>query len=132
MTPRTLPALLLSVVRSWACLFFLLLSAALLAANDPVLLRVAWNNPFNPSRGEDTAFEYQRQDADGPVALFLFAADGRLVMELARHDAQANTLYTRRWDGKNEEGRLVDSGVYFVALEAGPYRKVRRIAVLRK
>ncbi len=104
------------------------------AAGDEFLfLRVAWNNPFNPSQGQETRFEYLVRGQDSPVRLWVFTLDGHRVLRLADHVAQADVLYTRAWDGRNEEGQLVDSGVYFVVLDTGQgQRKVRRVAVLKE
>ena len=105
----------------------------LLPANEAVSLEVSWNNPFNPSQGETTRFDYIVRGQESPVRLMIFSADGRLVATLAEHVAQADKLYSQAWDGRNAEGRLVDSGVYFASLDAGRWqRKVKRVAVLRE
>lgn len=120
-----------------AFLTVLLLSAPLApvrpADNDIVLLEVVWNNPFNPSRGEVTRFQYGVRQVDSSVRLWVFTADGRPVAELADHLAQAGAVYSVDWDGRNNERRLVDSGIYFAVLDAGRYRrKMRRVAVLKE
>ncbi|MBI4396704.1 MAG: hypothetical protein HY548_06390 [Elusimicrobia bacterium] len=113
--------------------FVLLFVSSLFAAEDILRLQVAWNNPFNPSRTEETRFEYSVRGQDRPIRLLVFTIDGRLVRELANHVAQSDALYTQPWDGLNEEGRLVDSGLYFVVLDAGRgQKKVRRVAVRRE
>lgn len=95
--------------------------------------RVAWNNPFNPAQGQETRFEYVLFDQDGAVKLLLYSADGRLVRRLADHIAQSNTLYSQPWNGRNENGQWVDSGLYFAVLESGDAsRKVRRVVVRRE
>jgi flagellar hook assembly protein FlgD len=110
-----------------------LVAEPLHAKNDLVSLQVAWNNPFNPSQGEETRFEYSVQGEDRSVRLLLFTWDGRLVRELAHHLAQAGVVYTQAWDGRNADGELVSSGVYLAALDGGPrQRKVKRVAVLRR
>jgi hypothetical protein len=35
------------------------------------------------------------------------------------------------WDGRNDLGEPVSSGVYFYTLEAGDYRITRRMSVVR-
>ena len=35
------------------------------------------------------------------------------------------------WDGRNENGATVASGVYLLELRAGPYRMIERVVVVR-
>lgn len=111
----------------------LLAPGPLRSADGSLSLEVAWNNPFNPSLGEETRFEYSLRDREAAVRLAILSADGRLVALLAEHDATPGTLYTQTWNGLNRDGRPVESGVYFVVLDAGRGdRTVRRVAVLRE
>jgi hypothetical protein len=114
-------------------LFLPLLTAPSRAVEQDVLtLRVVWNNPFNPSRGEVTQFEYEVRGQDARVQLMVFAVDGHAVRQFPDHLALPDTPYTQDWDGRNDRGDLVDSGIYFVALDADrSARRVRRVAVLR-
>jgi hypothetical protein len=36
-----------------------------------------------------------------------------------------------RWDGKNNAGLMVGSGVYLCRFEAGEYREVKKMTLLR-
>ena len=50
------------------------------------------------------------------------------------NNRQENYLSRQRaayWDGRNDMGEIVSSGVYFYTLEAGDYRRTRRMTVLR-
>ena len=35
------------------------------------------------------------------------------------------------WDGHNQRGEKVASGIYFYRLEAGDYRKVRKMVIVK-
>ena len=35
------------------------------------------------------------------------------------------------WDGRNDNGEPVGSGVYFIEMTAGDYRQMRRIVLLK-
>jgi flagellar hook assembly protein FlgD len=35
------------------------------------------------------------------------------------------------WDGRNETGRAVASGIYFVQLQAGSYQQTRKLALIK-
>jgi flagellar hook capping protein FlgD len=79
-------------------------------------------NPFNPRTM--IRFELKRP---ARARLRIFAVDGSLVRTLAdrAYPAGEQRLY---WDGRNDRGRDVGSGAYFVSLEAdgiaAPGRKV--------
>jgi len=75
-----------------------------LAQNSP--------NPFNPK----TVIGYSLQQA-GPVNLRVFDVSGRLVKILASGQLPAGN-HTATWDGTNDRGRPVATGVYFYKLEA--------------
>jgi len=85
-------------------------------------------NPFNP----ETWIPYQlAEPAD--VVIRIFDLHGRLIRTL-EIGYQAAGLYTTRqraayWNGKNEQGESVASGVYVVQLFAGKYSFISRITL---
>ena len=75
-------------------------------------------NPFNP----DTWIPYQLKE-DGDVTIRILSASGELVRGLSLGHRSAG-LYVSQdrasyWDGKNEAGEHVSSGVYFYTIQAG-------------
>ena len=91
-----------------------------LAANFP--------NPFNP----ETWIPYQlARDAD--VMLTIHALDGQLVRLLPLGVQPAGTYYSRSraayWNGKNEFGEPVASGLYFYTLTAGDFSATRKMLI---
>lgn len=88
-------------------------------------LRQNFPNPFNPL----TTISLELPAA-GAVRLSVFTVDGRLVKTLidsrlpaGRHDVP--------WDGRNEEGQLATSGVYFYRLEATGYAETKKMVIAR-
>ena len=85
-------------------------------------------NPFNP----ETWIPYDlAKDAD--VSLHIYAVNGTLVRTLALGH-QAAGLYQSRsraayWDGKNEFGESVASGLYFYTLTAGDFSATRKMLI---
>jgi hypothetical protein len=75
----------------------------------------------NPFRGE-TALSFSLAKA-GPALLGIYSVDGRRVRTLAAGPRDPGT-YRLVWDGRDDGGRLVSSGVYFVRLttEQGGFR----------
>ncbi|MFH1845656.1 MAG: FlgD immunoglobulin-like domain containing protein [bacterium] len=88
-----------------------------LAQNSP--------NPFNPQ----TVISYSLQQA-GPVSLKVFDVSGRLVKVLATGQLPAGS-HTATWDGTNDRGRPVATGVYFYQLEADGQSFSRRMLLVK-
>ena len=84
------------------------------AMSQPVALALAANypNPFNAT----TAIRYALPTA-GPVHLAIYALNGQQVRTLVQ-DVEASGLHVARWDGRDDAGRAVASGVYLYRLDA--------------
>ena len=87
-------------------------------------------NPFNP----ETWIPYQLAEA-AHVRIRIYDALGHLVRELDLGKQPAGDYLSRQraayWDGCNNTGEVVSSGVYFYMLKAGNYRTTRRMTVAR-
>ena len=87
-------------------------------------------NPFNP----ETWIPYHLANASD-VQISIYDTKGALVRQLDLGHQQAG-YYTNRnraayWDGRNEFGEHVASGVYFYHLSAGDYSATRRLVILK-
>jgi len=82
-------------------------------------------NPFNPA----TTIEYSIAE-ESPVNLSIYNVNGQLVRTLVS-EFQARNTYTVRWDGKNQNGVSVASGVYFYRLQAASFVKTKKLVLLR-
>jgi hypothetical protein len=82
-------------------------------------------NPFNPH----TTIAYTIADT-GPVTLGVYDAGGRLIRKLVDRPHAAGR-YAETWDGRNQSGATVASGVYFVRLESRGHVTTKK-AVLSK
>ena len=87
-------------------------------------------NPFNP----ETWIPYQLAK-DAEVSLTIYAIDGYIVRRLALGH-QTPGLYENRsraayWDGRNQFGEPVASGLYFYTLTAGDFTATRRMLILK-
>lgn len=84
------------------------------------------NNVIYPTRGENTIVVYELRRA-GMVNVLVFALDGTLVRTIQRGRQAAGT-YRTTWDGRNQGGRVVARGIYFIRVVApggiDEYRKV--------
>jgi hypothetical protein len=87
-------------------------------------------NPFNP----ETWIPYQLAN-DADVTLTVYDTKGTPVrqFDLGYQPAGFYTARTKAayWDGRNEIGESVASGVYFYQLQAGDYTDLRRMVILK-
>ena len=88
-------------------------------------LRPNYPNPFNAR----TAIVYQLSGR-GVVELTIFDLLGRPIRRLVE-GAQAGGYYRVVWDGTDDSGRSVGSGVYLYSLRAGAFHRTRRLVLVR-
>ncbi len=82
-------------------------------------------NPFNPK----TVISYGLPSTSD-VALSIYDLSGRLVRRWTE-SAKSAGRYSIEWNGKNESGNLVQSGMYFYRLEFGDEVMTRKMLLLR-
>ena len=87
-------------------------------------------NPFNP----ETWIPYRLAE-DAFVTLTIYDLSGHAVRTLevghriaAVYENRSKAIY---WDGRNDVGERVASGVYFYTLSAGEYSATRKMAILK-
>jgi flagellar hook assembly protein FlgD len=68
----------------------------------------------------------------GRVWLRVFDASGRVIRTLVDQYLDARDKpYEVIWDGTNDRGQRVSSGVFLYQLEAAGYRSAKKIVILR-
>ena len=87
-------------------------------------------NPFNP----ETWIPYRLAD-DAFVTLTIYDLNGQVVRTIdvghqtaAFYESRSQAIH---WDGRNEIGEQVASGVYFYHLSAGDYSATRKMLILK-
>ena len=104
----------------------------LLAALTPKETELLSNypNPFNP----ETWIPYRLAE-DAFVTLTIYDSKGQVVRTLeighriaAAYENRSKAIY---WDGRNDVGEQVASGVYFYTLTAGDYSATRKMVILK-
>jgi serine protease len=90
-----------------------------------VTLRQNYPNPLNP----DTRITYSIP-ASGSVLLAVYDVRGRLVRRLINR-TQDGGEHTATWNGLDERGERVASGVYLVRLEAAGEKRVVKAVLLK-
>jgi len=91
--------------------------AGLVLVNSP--------NPFNPA----TVFDFSIPQ-DGHVSLAIYSLAGRKVRSLVQSSMTAGG-HSVRWNGLDDSGQRVASGVYFGRLEVGGVSEVRKVVMLK-
>ena len=104
----------------------------LLAALTPeeTLLLANYPNPFNP----ETWIPYRLAE-DAFVTLTIYDGSGQVVRTLdvgyqsaAFYESRSKAIY---WDGRNEFGEQMASGVYFYHLSTGDFSATRKMLILK-
>jgi hypothetical protein len=85
-------------------------------------------NPFNPS----TVISYTipEQSEQIAVKLNVFNIRGQLLRTLV-DEIQGPGIFTVEWDGVDNTGRKVASGVYFYRITAGNFVSMRKMVMLK-
>ncbi|MDE2889524.1 MAG: T9SS type A sorting domain-containing protein [Gemmatimonadota bacterium] len=82
-------------------------------------------NPFNPS----TVIGYQLAVA-APARLAIYNLLGQEVRVLVNERKEAGS-FTATWDGTDDLGRRMDSGIYLYRIQTGDFTAARRMLLLK-
>ena len=108
------------------------LSIRLDSIGKPKLTQLLQNfpNPFNP----ETWIPYQLSE-DSSISVSIYNTTGKLIRTLPLGYQSAGFYNSRGraayWDGRNENGESVASGVYFYQLQTGDHTELRRMVILK-
>jgi hypothetical protein len=87
----------------------------------------AYPNPFNPT----TTIRYSIKER-GHVSLKIYNVAGQLVRTLVdESQAPRESGFSAKWNGTNDTGGPVSSGVYFYKLETGGVTKTKKMVLLK-
>jgi hypothetical protein len=94
------------------------------------ILEQNYPNPFNP----ETWIPFQLSQAS-EVIIKIYEVSGKLVRTLEIGHKNAGIYRSKGraayWDGKDDAGEKVASGVYFYHLQAGSFHATRKLIVLK-
>jgi hypothetical protein len=91
------------------------------------VLYQSYPNPMNPV----ATIRYSVRET-GRVSIRVFDVAGRVMRELVNEVKQASTTpYSVVWDGRDDSGRRVASGVYFYRMETKRFVSSKKIVVLQ-
>jgi serine protease AprX len=93
-------------------------------------LLVNYPNPFNP----ETWIPFELS-LDTKVEIMIYNSTGQLVRKLDLGHKQAGRYINRAesayWDGKNEAGEVVSSGIYFYSLVTPDFTQTKKLVIIR-
>ncbi|MDZ7332078.1 MAG: FG-GAP-like repeat-containing protein [candidate division KSB1 bacterium] len=100
-------------------------SAASTSLPEQFVLNQNYPNPFNPA----TLISFQLPEAR-TVTLKVFNLLGDEIRTLLNEKKQAG-YHQISWDGKNDSGQEMPSGIYLIKIEAGEFRAYRKMVKIR-
>ncbi|RIK79354.1 hypothetical protein DCC62_05675 [candidate division KSB1 bacterium] len=96
------------------------------APPETFVLLQNYPNPFNP----ETRITYVLNEGLAHVTLKIYDLNGKLVRVLVDGDQPAG-MHSAVWDGLDEFGTVMASGVYFYVLEIEGMKQMKRMVLLR-
>ncbi len=91
-------------------------------------LHTNFPNPFNGSTV--IAFQIPANDPSTHITLEIFNLLGRRVRTLINKNYERGE-YTVSWDGRNDSGVELASGVYLYRLKANNFQRVRKLLMIK-
>jgi len=82
-------------------------------------------NPFNPS----ITISFNVRQA-GNINLNIYDLGGRLIKSLTSQDFEVGQ-YTRRWDGRDNNGSMMPAGVYLVRIQGEAATDSKKITLVK-
>ncbi|MFQ5605196.1 MAG: FlgD immunoglobulin-like domain containing protein, partial [bacterium] len=99
------------------------------AAPETFTLSQNYPNPFNPTTTIN--FTVPRKYIGGvKVSLKIYNIKGQIMRTLMDED-KAPGVYSVLWDGKNNQGEWLSSGLYFYTVHVGEFTATRKMMFLK-
>jgi hypothetical protein len=92
---------------------------------ESFILKQNYPNPFNPSTQISYALPKETM-----VTISIYDMVGRNVRTLV-NQTQSPGYYTTRWNATNDYGYSLSAGVYIYTINAGTYKKMKKMVVLK-
>ena len=83
-------------------------------------------NPFNSA----TIIKYALPAGEHQVKLIIYDLMGHQIRTLVNNENQQAGVYQISWEGRDDDGNVVASGVYFYRLQAGNQFFIKKIVLL--
>ena len=90
------------------------------------VLHPSYPNPFNSG----TIIQFEIPQPGTEVDVSIYDVSGRLIMNLDSGYVPAG-IHVRTWNGEDENGRDIPSGVYFLKLQSPRFQSCQKITLVR-
>ncbi len=91
----------------------------------PTMLGGNYPNPFNP----ETRIAFSTKE-NGPVSIDIFNVKGQKVRSLVNENMEAGN-HTVVWNGQNDNGKKVASGLFFYRMKSGKYSSTKKMILMK-
>ncbi len=91
------------------------------------IVTIATPNPFNSSVKITAVIPNGSED----VKISIFDISGRLIRDLAPVSGELDSEYNAVWDGKDESGTTVPTGIYYYKISAGNQNAIDRVFFIK-
>jgi hypothetical protein len=101
------------------------------ANDDPIIVPVTTQlignnpNPFNP----ETTISFYTAKAE-PVQIYIYNQKGQMIRSWDL-GTKAEGSHTISWNGRDNNGNAVSSGIYFYKMQAGKYSSTRKMVMMK-
>lgn len=83
----------------------------------------------NTAKGEKAQFVFNHEDS-GIIEIKLYDLFGTLVWETNK-EVSANNIEIITWDGKNNDGEQVSSGIYIAHINGAGIKQIKKVAIIK-
>jgi len=88
------------------------------------------NNLFNPTKSGQINILYSLP-AEATVKITVHKFSGELVRTILNANKSAGSYSDTGWDGKDDQGQIVSSGVYIVYIDAGNFKDKKKVIIAK-
>ncbi|MBD3272412.1 MAG: T9SS type A sorting domain-containing protein, partial [Elusimicrobia bacterium] len=105
------------------------------AATDVILLEAdknsvtCFDNLFNPKKGQQALIRVEVGNPEH-ITIRLYDNRGSEILKLIDEDRNAG-FHDFYWNGKNDSGDTVGSGVYLAQVQAGGFKEIKKLIVVK-
>ena len=93
-------------------------------AVNPIVLDQNYPNPFNPT----TTISFNiSEEFDQQIELVIYNTKGQEIKQYPIQKTQSSIV----WDGTDQAGKTVSSGIYYYKLKSGEFQKARKMVLLK-
>jgi hypothetical protein len=88
-------------------------------------------NIFNPVKGGKVKIKYDIADPGENVTIKIYDVAGNEVCSLINEEFHTSNTYIKDWDGRDNSGKVVSSGVYILLMKTSSKTQMQRIIVIK-